>query len=117
VALKVFKRGINRFTQLGARFMEEARTVAALSHPNIVTVYEAGSLLAVEYIAMEYVDGVRLGCLIARGRIPVSDVLNYAEQIAEALAKAHAFGVIHRDLKPGNVIIGKDGLTKVLDLA
>lgn len=112
VAIKILR---GRNYQQEQRFMREARVAAALSHPNIVTIYDVGRFETVDYIAMEFVDGFRLDRLIARGPLPTPKVLKYAEQIAGALAKAHAAGIVHRDLKPGNVIIAKDDTAKVLD--
>jgi len=97
------------------RFLCEARTTAALNHPNIVTIHDVGSAGEIDFIAMEYVPGVTLDKLLSEKRLPVADVLRYGEQIACALAYAHARRIIHRDLKPGNIIITESGAAKVLD--
>ena len=97
------------------RFFLEARTASALNHPNIITIHEIASCEGTEMIVMEHVEGSTLGELLTSGPLPVADVLNYGVQIADALAKAHAAGIIHRDIKPGNVMITRDGLVKVLD--
>ena len=98
-----------------SRFFREARTASALNHPNIITIHEIASCEGTEMIVMEYVEGHTLGQLLAGGPLPLADVFRYGGQIANALAKAHAAGVIHRDLKPGNVMITADRFVKVLD--
>jgi eukaryotic-like serine/threonine-protein kinase len=98
-----------------SRFFLEARTASALNHPNIITIHEIASCEGTEMIVMEYVEGSTLGDLLRSGPLPLGDVLKYGIQIADALAKAHAAGIIHRDIKPGNVMITSDGLVKVLD--
>ena len=98
-----------------SRFFREARAASALNHPNIITIHEVASSGGTEMIVMEYVEGQTLGELLRGGPLPLADVYSYATQIADALAKAHAAGVIHRDLKPGNIMITADRLVKVLD--
>ena len=95
--------------------LHEARAASALNHPNIITVHEIGSDAGVDFIAMELVEGKPLRQIIPPGGLPPSEALGYAEQMADALAKAHARGVTHRDLKPGNIMVTSDGLVKVLD--
>jgi len=97
------------------RFFREARAASALNHPNIVTIYEINSVGAVDFIAMELVEGETLAALLSRGRIGVEHVLDIATQIADAVGRAHRAGIVHRDLKPTNVMINDDGLVKVLD--
>ena len=92
------------------RFEREARAISALNHPHICTLYDVGS----DYLVMELVEGDTLASLIRRGPIPLERALEYAIQIADALAAAHAAGVVHRDLKPGNIIVTRNGV-KVLD--
>jgi eukaryotic-like serine/threonine-protein kinase len=114
VAIKVLP--LNRLdAEHRSRFFREARAASALNHPNIITIYEVASCEGTEMIVMEYVDGDTLSALLASGPLPLPQVLACATQIADALAKAHAAGVIHRDLKPGNVMVTRDGLVKVLD--
>ena len=97
------------------RFMQEAQSASALNNPHIVTIYQAGSDNGCEFIAMEYLSGKTLDELIDRRGLPLPIVLRYAVQIADALAAAHRAGIIHRDLKPANVMVGEDGVVKVLD--
>src|SRR5690349_20891245 len=104
VAIKVSAREFND------RFEREARAISALNHPNICTLYDVGP----NYLVMELVEGESLATLIGRGPLPLDQALRYAGQIVDALAAAHAKGVIHRDLKPGNIMITKNGI-KVLD--
>ncbi|HKC26252.1 MAG TPA: protein kinase, partial [Thermoanaerobaculia bacterium] len=97
------------------RFEKEARAASALSHPNIVTVYEVGESEGVPFIAMELVEGKPLSELIATGALPVKRALELAAQIADGLGKAHESGIVHRDLKPENVMVSRDGFVKILD--
>ncbi len=97
------------------RFAQEARTVSALNHPNIVTLYEIGQAEGADFIAMEFVPGKPLDWLIPQKGMRLNEVLQYAIQIADALAAAHAAGIIHRDLKPANIVVNANGLVKVLD--
>ena len=98
-----------------ARFEREARTASALSHPNIVTIYDVAEHEGTTYIAMELVEGRTLRDLIADGPLPIDEAIRLAEQIADGLAKAHAAGIVHRDIKPANVMVTTDGLVKILD--
>ncbi|HVP00027.1 MAG TPA: serine/threonine-protein kinase [Bryobacteraceae bacterium] len=91
-------------------FEKEARAVAALNHPHICTLYDIGP----DYLVMEYIEGQTLRHRLGGGALPVEGVLEYGAQIADALAEAHAHGVIHRDLKPANIMVTKNGV-KVLD--
>jgi Tol biopolymer transport system component/tRNA A-37 threonylcarbamoyl transferase component Bud32 len=97
------------------RFLQEAQAASALNHPNIVTIYEIGLAPPHEFIAMEYVQGTPLDALIGASGLPFRDVLAYSIQIADALAAAHAAGIVHRDVKPANVLISNSGVAKVLD--
>jgi predicted ATPase len=97
------------------RFEREARSASALNHPNIVTIYELGQDGSTHYIAMELVEGNTLSELLLAGVLPIRKVIEIAAQIAEGLAKAHEAGIAHRDLKPGNLMISKDGFVKILD--
>ncbi|HJW13247.1 MAG TPA: protein kinase, partial [Thermoanaerobaculia bacterium] len=98
-----------------SRFFREAESAGRLSHPNIVTIYDAGEQDELGYIAMELVEGNTVRELVAEGPMAVRRILSIAQQIAEGLAKAHAVGIVHRDLKPENVMVSKDGYVKILD--
>jgi serine/threonine-protein kinase len=97
------------------RFLQEARAASALNHPNIITIHDVVFEGDTAFMVMEFVSGTTLADRITAGPIPVSDVLTYAIQMADALGAAHDAGIIHRDLKPGNVMITGRGLVKVLD--
>jgi len=115
VALKLLPRGMSSDGERVQRFQHEARAASALNHPNILTIYDIGEAGGQLYIAMEFVEGEPLHTLIANGPLPVDEVLAIAKQIATALEAAHEAGILHRDIKPGNVIRRADGLVKVLD--
>ncbi len=97
------------------RFEREARTLAQVTHPNIAGIYGIEEKDGARYLVLEYVEGETLADLLERGPLPVDDAIEIAAQIADGVAAAHDAGVIHRDLKPGNVIITPDGRAKVLD--
>ena len=97
------------------RFHQEARALSSLNHPHIVTIYEVESAGDVDFIVMEFVRGSTLDQLIPSRGLPVSELLRIAVPVAEALAAAHARGIIHRDVKPANLMVGDDGVVKVLD--
>jgi Tol biopolymer transport system component len=97
------------------RFKQEARTASALNHPNILTIYEVGEADGEFFIASEYVDGITLREALRGGRVDVATTLDIAIQVASALQAAHSAGVVHRDLKPGNIMIRRDGYVKVID--
>jgi eukaryotic-like serine/threonine-protein kinase len=98
-----------------ARFRREARAAAALNHPNVVTVYSVEESGGVHFLTMELVDGQPLQDLIPSGGLPVSRVIHLAIAIADAVAAAHAKGLVHRDLKPANIMLTRDERVKVLD--
>ena len=97
------------------RFAQEAKAASALNHPNIVTVHDIRSDGGVDFIVMECVEGSTLEDWIGPKRLRTRELLQYAVQIADALASAHAAGILHRDLKPSNVMVTNDGRVKVLD--
>jgi predicted ATPase len=116
VALKILPADIARDDDDRVRrFTLEARAASALSHPNVATIFDVGESGGTPYIAMEHVDGRTLADAIAAGRLTVGEVIAIATQIADALAAAHARGIIHRDIKPGNLMITPAGQVKVLD--
>jgi serine/threonine-protein kinase len=98
-----------------ARFLREGRAAAALHHPNVVTVFDVGEVEGVAYLAMEYVDGGSLRPHVERGDLPLARRLEILCDVARALAAAHAQGVIHRDVKPENVLVSGGGAAKVAD--
>ncbi len=97
------------------RFEIEARSASALNHPNIVTIYELGCVDNTHFIAMELVRGETVRQLLAAGPLPFRKAIAIAAQVADALARAHEIGVVHRDLKPDNLMVSVDGAAKVLD--
>src|SRR5262249_42019964 len=97
------------------RFMLEARAASALNHPNIVTLYDISSDSDIDFLVMEYVDGHSLHNRISVRGLPQQEALAYAIQIVDALASAHAAGIVHRDIKPANVMVTEKGVVKVLD--
>src|SRR5687768_14846584 len=115
VALKVLPEAFAGDAHSRARFEREARAASALNHPNIVTVHDIGTHDSILYVAMELVEGQTLRDRLAGGPLPSSTVLDLAVQMAGGLAKAHAAGIVHRDMKPENVIVSDDGHVKILD--
>ena len=115
VAVKVLPAELAMDPERRSRFEREARAASALSHPNILTIYDIGTHDSTVYIAMELVEGGTLKDLIASGSVPVKKLLELSVQIADGLAAAHAAGIVHRDLKPANVMISKHGFVKILD--
>jgi serine/threonine protein kinase len=117
VALKFIAGGSRPGRDSLSRFFREMRIVALLEHPHIVQALDADMLGAAPYIVMEYVGGKDLGrCLADRGRMSPGEVALYGEQAARALAHAHDRGVVHRDVKPSNLLLGNDGRLRLLDL-
>src|SRR5512140_3062300 len=119
VAIKVLPADFAADPERKRRFEQEARAVSALNHPNICTLYDIGSAAIpgagrVDFLVMEYLEGQSLAERIAKGPLPLKEALTYGAQIADALSKAHRQGIIHRDIKPGNVILAKEG-AKLLD--
>jgi tetratricopeptide (TPR) repeat protein len=119
VALKMLPRGDAEDAEAAARLLREARVASSLSHPNVAVVYDVGEAdiegRRTGYVAMEYVKGRTLAQMLEAGRMEPAAILPVARQVAEALAFAHERGVVHRDVKPGNVMVGERGLVKVLD--
>ena len=115
VAVKVMRPHAADEPAFADRFRDEARHTASLSHPNIATVYDYGEDDGAAYLVMELVDGQPLSELIARGPIPPDRVRSIVGQAALALAAAHAQGVVHRDVKPANILITSEGRVKLTD--
>jgi eukaryotic-like serine/threonine-protein kinase len=115
VALKLLHEHHSRDDGYVQRFKHEARAVAQLSHPNIVTVIDRGEDGGRQFIVFEYVEGENLKELVERGRLPVRRTLELGLEVARALAFAHAQGLVHRDVKPQNVLLSADGRAKVTD--
>ena len=114
VAVKVMPKHIAAREDLRARFEREARTVSRLNHPNICVLFDIGRQDGTDFMVLEYLEGETLAARIARGRMPVDQVLKHAGQIADALDRAHRSEVSHRDVKPANVMMTRNGC-KVLD--
>ena len=116
VAIKVLKDEFANDIEFIKRFQIEAQAAASLSHPNIVSIYDVGNENNVHYIVMELIEGETLKEIVTKnGRLPWKDAVDIAAQIAAGLSKAHANHIIHRDIKPHNIIITKDGVAKVTD--
>ena len=116
VALKVMAGGLADNPEFVARFRREAQTAASLSHPHIVSVFDIGKEEGAMYICMEYVPGEPLNALLKReGGVPPDRVAQWGYEVASALAFAHDRGILHRDVKPGNVLIGKGGHARLMD--
>jgi len=115
VALKVLPPEFEADETKRGRFLREARVAAAVTHPNLATVYEIGESEGRIFIAMELVEGRPLRALLGERSLPVGTVLHLMTQTAAGVAKAHAAGIVHRDLKPENILVSDDGHVKVLD--
>ncbi len=115
VALKILPVDVAKNRNRMDRFTREAKSAAALNHPNIAHVYEIGEHEGLNFIAMEYVEGATLREKIHREQTELRKLLRYLQHVAEGLTKAHAAGIVHRDLKPDNIMITRDGYAKILD--
>ncbi|MCG6927582.1 MAG: protein kinase [Acidobacteria bacterium] len=115
VALKVLPREMAQKPDRLQRFRREARAVAALNHPNIVTIYAVEEVDGVPFLTMELVEGESLQSRVTHGGLPLEKILEVAGPLAEALAAAHERGITHRDLKPANIMFDREGRPKVLD--
>jgi len=115
VAIKVLRPEAVEDAERKWRFVREAKAASALNHPHIVTIHDIDSDGGVDFMVMEYVAGTSLDRVIPPSGLPVEQALDLAEQMASALGAAHAAGIVHRDVKPANVMVGPGGRVKVLD--
>jgi serine/threonine protein kinase/Tol biopolymer transport system component len=115
VAIKVLSPEFSEDSERRQRFRLEAKTISSLSHPGICTLFDVGEQEGIDYLVMEYLEGETLAERIARGPLPLVELLKTGIQIGEALGRAHQQGVVHRDLKPGNVMLTKAGAVKLVD--
>ena len=114
VAIKVLPAQVASDPELRRRLDREAQAISSLSHPNICALFDVGHVDGVDFLVMELLDGETLAARLARGALPIDQVLRYGIEIADALAAAHRAGIIHRDLKPGNVMLTRTG-ARLLD--
>ena len=115
VALKILAPEKQNDLQFAERFEREARALARLNHPNIVTVFDFGEVSGRFYLLMEFVDGLTLRQLLQAGKIAPAEALNIVPKICEALQYAHEHGIVHRDIKPENILLDKSGRVKIAD--
>ena len=115
VAIKMLPAASGTDAAANARLLREAQAAATLDHPHVCAIYEVGEHHGAVFIAMQYVEGETLAERLTRGPLPVTEAVRIAEQVADALAAAHSEGVIHRDIKPGNIMLTPRGDAKVLD--
>jgi serine/threonine protein kinase len=115
VALKLLPPEFTNSKERLRRFVQEAKVVSSLNHPNIITIHEIGEAEGAHFIATEFIDGQTLRQHIALGRMKLIDILDLSIQAANALHSAHAAGIVHRDIKPENIMVRPDGYVKILD--
>ena len=115
VALKVIRADKLSADQATERFLLEARATARFSHPNIVTIHAVGEVDGAPYVALEYLEGEDLAQRMRRESVPPAEAMRIGRAVADALAEAHRHGILHRDLKPGNVMLPRDGRVRVVD--
>src|ERR1700674_1103168 len=114
VAIKILPAHLSDNPEAKQRFDHEARAISSLNHPNICTLYDVGHQDGMDYLVMEFLEGETLAARLAKGPLLPEQVLKYGIEICEGLEKAHKTGVIHRDLKPGNIMLTKTG-AKLMD--
>ena len=115
VALKILPAEVASDQRRMQRFVQEAKAASALNHPNIITIHEIDEANSIHFIATEFIDGETLRQRAARTRLTVAESLGVAIQVASALAAAHEAGILHRDIKPDNIMVRRDGIVKILD--
>src|SRR5438477_936881 len=115
VALKMLPSDLAEDPDRLSRFVQEAKLASSLSHPHVAYIYEIGQAEGTWFIAMEYVQGEPLSAKIAQGPLTVSDAIRLGREVADALDAAHSKGIVHRDIKPGNLMLDARGHVKVLD--
>src|SRR5262249_43567833 len=115
IALKLLSPHFTLDSERVRRFELEARVVSALNHPNIVTIHEIGRLDGTSFIVTEFVEGRTLREVMAQKEMNLGAALDVGAQVTNALAAAHAAGIVHRDIKPENIMVRSDGYVKVLD--
>jgi eukaryotic-like serine/threonine-protein kinase len=114
VAVKILPSHLSEDPEAKQRFDREARTISSLNHPNICTLHDVGHQDGIDYLVMEYLEGQTLADRLSKGPLPIEQVLKYGIDICEGLERAHRSGVVHRDLKPGNIMLTKTG-AKLMD--
>src|SRR5688572_11148351 len=115
VAIKILSEEYTTNKDRLHRFAQEAAAASNLNHPNILTIHEVGADNGRHYIATEYIDGLTLRRKAAASHLEISEILDIAVQVASALEEAHAAGIVHRDIKPDNIMVRRNGYVKVLD--
>src|ERR1700758_1909440 len=114
VAIKILPTHLSSNPEAKQRFDREARAISSLNHPNICTLHDVGHQDGIDYLVMEFLEGETLADRLRKGPLPLQQTLKYGIEICEGLEKAHRSGVIHRDLKPGNIMLTKTG-AKLMD--
>src|SRR6266436_2867220 len=114
IAIKILPDHLSQNPEAQQRFEREARAISSLNHPNICTLHDVGHQDGTDYLVMELLEGETLADRLAKGPLPVAQILKYATDICEGLERAHRSGVVHRDLKPGNIMLTKTG-AKLMD--
>src|ERR1035438_5980892 len=114
VAVKILPSHLSKDPEAKQRFDREARTISSLNHPNICTLHDVGHQDGTDYLVMELLEGQTLAERLSKGPLPIDQVLKYGAEICDGLERAHRGGVVHRDLKPGNIMLTKTG-AKLMD--
>jgi eukaryotic-like serine/threonine-protein kinase len=112
VAVKILPSHLSESSEAKQRFDREARTISSLNHPNICTLYDVGHQDGIDFLVMEYLEGETVADRLRKGPLPIEQVVKYGVEICEGLEKAHRSGVVHRDLKPGNIMLTKTSANK-----